>query len=808
MFRKLIQLFFVLVASYSGIISAVGLGDYKLYSGLNQPFNAEIKLLSVADLAEHELTASLASNQEFQKVGVERLFVLNELRFAVVKNAKGQLIIKASSRKPIKEPFLNFLVELNWPNGRIIREYTFLLDPPIFDKSTSSTIQKAETSQPVAQTSRQQSPASVAPSSVPSKKNSQNYTGSSYTVSANDTLWGIASRTRSNNVSIQQMLVAIYRDNPDAFIDGNINKLARGEVLTIPDVSDAAKVPHRAALQDVVMQNKQWRSSGGARQIVDNSKKSSSSSQISEQPRLSLAAPSSGSKSEEGSGSGYSKELSKTKEQLVNVQEKSATLQAENDELRARLNDVLKKLEETQSDSAINLEDTELAVLTQSQEELATTQESQLAEESLAEENKELSEEDSSLLVESEEAGNEIVESKVSTQDVNQSVANTKKPSLTKQPAKPQSFIDGLLASGKLMWGAIIGLVVLIVIAVFWGMRKRMQAEDFQEDLVASTGANTADSAEDFELPEVGDDMLVQLDMDDEAEKKVESENETFDALGEADIYIAYGKYDEAEKLLQDAISDNPIRSDLKVKLMECYVEGNNKEVFEELAIEVSQAVDADEWLPKVKEMREQAWSGQGGEEDFDLPSTEDIFGEKDESDFTAELNDEAEEVDFDLTEATEDSIDDEFSLDETDNDEEEFDVSLDLPDDTDEEQQENLETFDSIDDDELSLDDEPSLPDEDNTLDGLDAEVDLDKDVDLDSDIDLNDDDFSFDDEDFTDADDEDSGDEISTKLDLARAYIDMGDSEGAQEILSEVLSEGTDDQKEQAQSLLDKVN
>ena len=189
MFRKLILLFVYTLGCFSSAVYAVGLGDYELKSGLNQPLNAEIVLLSAGDLGEHEIQASMASLVEFEKVGVERIFFLNDIRFETIRSDGGEMKVKLSTREPIKEPFLNFLVELNWPNGRIIREYTFLLDPPMFDDSTSSTIQQTQA------TSR---PTTTAPPQAqvrqPSYQQQEpSYTGSTYgPVSASDTLWSLS----------------------------------------------------------------------------------------------------------------------------------------------------------------------------------------------------------------------------------------------------------------------------------------------------------------------------------------------------------------------------------------------------------------------------------------------------------------------------------------------------------------------------------------------------------------------------------------------------------------------------------------
>lgn len=840
----------VLLTGYSSCLLAVGLGEYKLYSGLNQPFKADIKLLSVGDLAEHEMAASLASNAEFEKVGVERLFFLNQLRFDITRNNRGELTINVSSREPIKEPFVNFLVELNWPNGRIIREYTFLLDPPIFDDSTSSTIQQAETS-------TQRRPA-AAPQSKPSNVRSTpatrapSVTGDSYQVAANETLWGIATRARSEQVTVHQMLVAIYRANPDAFINGNINNLSQGAVLTIPDAQQASQVPHRAALQDVVMQNRQWQS-GGARRIVSNSGEQSTTAQNDSQgARLSLAAPQNDSSADKSGYGGASEQVSELQNQIAVEQEKSATLQAENDELRARLNQLLKQAESAQQDSLVDIADSELAAITQQQEENTQdgvdAQQEQAAEVAITDDLPPTGTDDPAADIDadssSELAGTDVADAGVGTDvvvdtdvagdntvgsELAQTQANeTNKMSTSssfKTPPEPKGFFEKLLESFNWIWAAAAAGVLLIV-AVFWRMRQRMQEGDFQDDLVASTGANAEDS-EDFELPDVGDDMLVQLDMDDE-EQKGNAENESFDALGEADIYIAYGKYDEAENLLLEAIEDNPIRSDLKVKLMECYVESQNKEKFDALAEEVSQAVDAEEWQPQIDELRNKAWSDETGEgeEAFDLPSTDDIFGDNDE-----QTGDEAqasameEDLDFD-TEAQEAAEADSLTLDESnDSKEETFDVNMDFAEDADESQAEAssdavTQTFDAIDDEAFELDDElatdskqsadsSNLSDKENFAENETLHQDElhEDELDIDDDIDLDGEDFSFDDEELDEDSGEESGDEISTKLDLARAYIDMGDADGAKEILSEVLTEGNDSQKQEAQELISKA-
>ncbi|MGL6241360.1 FimV/HubP family polar landmark protein [Pseudomonas sp.] len=115
--------------TYSALAPALGLGDITLHSALNQPLRADIALVDVGGLEEGELSVSLATAEEFARSGVDRVFFLNDLKFTPVLQGNRSRI-RVTSSKPVNEPFLNFLVQLNQPNGRLLREYTVLIDPP------------------------------------------------------------------------------------------------------------------------------------------------------------------------------------------------------------------------------------------------------------------------------------------------------------------------------------------------------------------------------------------------------------------------------------------------------------------------------------------------------------------------------------------------------------------------------------------------------------------------------------------------------------------------------------------------------
>lgn len=825
MFKKLLVATLSSFVFLTGSVLAVGLGDIEQFSGLNQPLNAKIKILSPGDLAEYEVVASIASQSAFDKSGIDKPFFLNRIKFKTVKNSLGELVINVTTHNAVKEPFLNFLIELNTPAQQFYREYTLLLDPPIFEEVTASTIEKTTseaTFRPKQSSANNQNIRKNAEPQAPQasygsdENDYQSYDGSQYgPVTSTDTLWSIAIKVRpSRNVSIHQTLVAIYRANPDAFSNGNINNLLRGKVLDIPSESSIQSVPQRAALQDVVMQNRQWRS-GGARNIVDQtSGYQSDSNQVSRGSRLSLATADS-----DGNASGYGAdkaEVEGLQNELVRTQEQSATLQAENDELRARLADILAKAESTKEESGlVEVSDTELALLAKN--ENADTSSNQ--NEVIGNENSE------SDLVQSDALQSEIRD-EVKSEDNSETISETK-PKIPFQIAKPKekSFIDSVLDSGELLWGGIAGIIVIILIVVFWRMKKRMEDDGFQDDLVASTGAGSMDTTEVFELPDVGDDMLVELDMDDEL---TQVGGEAFDPLGEADIYIAYGKIDQAETLLLEAIEDNPIRSDYKVKLMECYAENDNKDGFKKLEGEVNDAVDAEEWSEQISLLKNKSWENDSDEDEFDLPSTEDIFGDDDEDDFDIDLSKEAS---LDESAIPNDDSNDDFDLNSGDDDDvslvgdesdglEELD-DLDGIDDLnslDEESDEELSSLEELDD----LNGEGGLNEASTSEELIDDEFSLDLDEELglseelsEKDIEENDDELSIDiDDDFDFEEDGDESidfgetlsDEIATKLDLARAYVDMGDLDGAKEILAEVVEDGTKQQKSEAQALIDK--
>src|SRR5699024_1357713 len=177
------------------------------------------------------------------------------LTFTPEISSSGKNVIRVSSKQPVKEPYLNFLVEVIWPNGRLLREYTLLLDPPLYAPQQViyapelAATPAAATIQPSSQARRQ-----VPPRRAPAASTPQVAQGGEYRVQKNDTLWDIASRVKGSG-SVHQAMLAIQDLNPNAFVNGNINRMKSGQVLRLPDAQAINRRTHNQAVAQVNQQN-------------------------------------------------------------------------------------------------------------------------------------------------------------------------------------------------------------------------------------------------------------------------------------------------------------------------------------------------------------------------------------------------------------------------------------------------------------------------------------------------------------------------------------------------------------------------
>jgi len=260
MVRKL-SLMLVLTLGFVPLAAqALGLGDIRPNSALNQKFDAEIKLTSVTKGQIDDVRVSMASDAAFKRSGVDRTFLLSKLRFRPELKTDGTAIIRVSSNEPIREPFLNFLIEVNWPKGRLVREYTVLLDPPVTLERKPAPIQAPTITRK--SVTPPQAPAKpvvkraikLAPSVHPA------YSGAldEVKVKKNASLWVIARKHKHPGVDQHRMMMAIYHANPRAFIKNNINRLKKGAILRIPNKEDILALEKREAQKEYKLHVEAW----------------------------------------------------------------------------------------------------------------------------------------------------------------------------------------------------------------------------------------------------------------------------------------------------------------------------------------------------------------------------------------------------------------------------------------------------------------------------------------------------------------------------------------------------------------------
>lgn len=939
--RKLVLAIAAASALSSGMAHALGLGEVTLQSSLNQPLVAEIELLEVRDLASNEVIPSLASPEEFVKAGVDRQYFLTDLKFTPVLKPNGKSVIRVTSSKAVREPYLNFLVEVLWPNGRLLREYTLLLDPPLYSPQTTVA---AAPQLPIAAPAPRPSvapapvPRSAAPAPAPRPAApapaSRAISGNEYRTTANDTLWEIAQRVGGGS-SVNQTMLAIQDLNPDAFIGGNINRMKSGQVLRLPDEQQIRSRSNAEAVAQVAEQNAAWREGRAvaSRQLDATRRTTAGSAPATAESADSLklvAAEAGQSTRGSDTGSANSKALA---DKLAVTQESLDSTRRENAELQSRVGDLQSQLDKLQR--LVELKDSQLAKLqadlsaAPAAEEGATAQapatepatQAPAAQPEAVPPAAEAATPPASPPEEaapdynySEEPAASVEDSAAANEQPAEEPAAAVEPAAPAKPAEdakpaapspasapaPQSFIDDLMANPMTLGLAGGGALLLLLVALMALSRRNAMKEAELQDGLADDLSQDQAFASDLDMPE---DSLAGLD-DEPAATPVAGEErvtaQTGDALGEADIYIAYGRFNQAAELLQNAINDEPHRSDLRLKLMEVYAELGDREGFARQDNELREigGATAEAEQLKSKYPAIAAFAGAGvvaaaasAEDDVDAFSLDDLSldesvaevpvaasGDLDDA-FDLSLDDLEADLENDLQSARADeaplSLDDELDfglIDEpaapTAAADDDLDFDLALGDDKVELSQpaDDLSAF-SLDLDEpaaassdetdeflLSLDDDMPLSQPADDLSGLSLDLPEETpaaDLDLPADFDL-----SLEDEapvqpavepdsfaaqldevtaeldqlsnDFdepqapplasvdslsSDLDGDDdfdflSGtDETATKLDLARAYIDMGDTEGARDILDEVVAEGNDAQQQEAREMISKL-
>ena len=854
--RKLVLAIAAASALSSGMAQALQLGEMTLKSKLNQPLAVEIELLDVGGLTASEITPSLASDQAFVDAGVDRQAFLNDLTFTPVINPSGRSVVRVTSSKPLPDSYVRFLLQVQWPNGRLMRDYSVLLDPAKFEQSAPT----ANTPPP-----RLSAPTGAAPTVSKSAQ---------HTTTSRDTLWEIAAKNR-NGASVQQTMLAIQALNPDAFIDGNINRLKTGQVLRLPDRVQATSLPQPEAIAEVTAQNTAWRegrrtasNQALGKQQLDATKRTQAGnapSSTKASDNLSLVSAESakkGAKGKAGDGQVLSDKLAMTQEQLD-------TTRRDNAELKSRAADLQSQLDKLQK--LIQLKNDQLAKLQAASGNAAAPVTAAIP-----------------VQLPGEPAP--AAAAPAATPDATPpAAAVTPAPEPIKPDAAPAStegkFND--LLTNPIVLGVIggaAGLLVLLLL-LLWARHRNARLEEEKHLRMARALAEEPqfspnvdhdlppDSFEGLEVPApnvklaaapapapVVEPVVVAPTVASVLSPlavAVAPENAS-DALAQAQSHIDRGHLNQAADVLEQAIKHEPKRSDLRLKLMEVYglqsdkdgfvtqerqlvANGENHAQVEQLksrfpamavlAAGVSAAVAAAALDAQyVKDLLEDkpvapAPEPEAFDTDFDL-SLDDLeaaspaeVSPKDQPSFESVLQQQAEakaspddlsdfDLDLQLEAPASAQSDDDFlsGLEDQMKDLPPVEPPTLTP--------AALDEFDLPEDFDLSLADEPQAPAAakpdafTSELDDVNAELDR-----LSQSLEHPPIEPTFTAEDAASGADEPefdflSGtDEVATKLDLAQAYIDMGDADGARDILSEVLTEGDEAQRGEAKEMLGKI-
>jgi pilus assembly protein FimV len=284
--------------SFSPVGWALGLGDATVESFLNQPLRARIDLITQETDDLTAVSARLASADDYALIGASLEAVQVPIRFSI-EDIDGEAYLAASSSLPISSPVLRLIVEVNWSSGRMLREYTLFLDPPAVPEAAPAPRISQREPAPVAPAQRaptappQPAPAPApVPAARPAPQAAAADGGEYGPVRSGENLWNIASDwSRGSGLNINQVMIAIQRENPQAFINGNINLLKRGAILRLPPMADIGDVSrgdaNRAVREQLrAMENRSTVASAAVPLVADEA---TAASQVEAAPDVSAA---------------------------------------------------------------------------------------------------------------------------------------------------------------------------------------------------------------------------------------------------------------------------------------------------------------------------------------------------------------------------------------------------------------------------------------------------------------------------------------------------------------------------------------
>ncbi|AKH20250.1 FimV family protein [Sedimenticola thiotaurini] len=622
MFRKSHVLLLLLMPSAS--VFALGLGGVRVESALNEPLNARVELISVDQTAVEDIRVKLAGPEIFNRAGVARPYLLSKLRFKPVIPEHGSPYIQVSTRDAVREPFLDFLLEVSWPQGNLVREFTILLDPPTYRPPRTESV----ATQPV------QSPAPEADSAA--------VTTTYGPVQRSETLWVIAGKVFSDaGISRNRAMIGLLRANPDAFRQGNINFLKKGALLRIPTPEEIAAISEAGARVAIKEQMAAWRkgrATAAAPSPAPMDRKPDPrpvQSEVVADPtgtQATVVADGDSQAAQPPAPGEAEQEMSASERKQLRVVEPEENWQLgekgeakyparESDKLREAIKDSEQELVAVQE---INKDITELRAALESKVEALR---------------KALEEKDAELEKLRQQIAQTGVTPQTGTGDAAMVPAEPTPPGnvstsapVTKQPTDSAGWKDEYW---MILMGAVIAVLLLLLLLSNRG-RKRQEAyrgpklfEHSDDPVDASSDkleTSLDDAVEQAEAP-MSKVATPSQSMEQKTETSPGKSHDIGSILMEADIYLAYRRYSQAEALVQEAMEENPDSFELKAKLLEIYAFRRDKQSFSRYLDRVYPVLmtQAPELWEKVIDMGQPlvpdhpAWSGGEGEDTIEM---------------------------------------------------------------------------------------------------------------------------------------------------------------------------------------------
>ena len=600
-------------------VHAAGLGRLTVLSALGQPLRAEIEINAVQPAEADSLKAGLAPQEAYRQANIEQNSALYDLRMDVQRR-DGQFLVVLTSVRPLNEPFLDLLLELNWQGGRLTREYTFLLDPPEY-RGAATAQAVAPVAPPVVQSLPPQRPA-ASPSTVPAEAPRSSAapaatasSSSTYQVKKGDTLAKIARSSAGSGVSVQQMLVALYRANQDAFMGSNMNRLRAGRILNIPDREAVLSISAAEANRIVNSQGTEYadyqRSVGaavaaaperpeGTRQsagrITPPAEQKAPATKEAPKDQLRLAKPDDTKAGGRAAAAASADDAAAKDKSLREAQERIASLEkniADLEKLRTLKSAPAAQAQQqaeakgAESKGAPKAEPAKAAEAPKAPAEASKAEAAKAEAPKAAADAKGAPASDAAKAPEAPKAAPPAPAPSTEpgkAPDAAKSDPTKAAPKATPAKAAPvpavveKDLVDELLDNEYAIGGAVAVVLLLIGYGFYAWRRKKQNAEQrFSASVMGTAPVLGATSSMGLTGAQSIDTSSTTGAMDFSAPAASKAQAEEIDPVAEADVYMAYGRDAQAEEILKESLNKDASRRDVRLKLMEIYA--NRKDV-------------------------------------------------------------------------------------------------------------------------------------------------------------------------------------------------------------------------------------